>query len=302
MFGSFTQGTIHLSALAHLAFLQAPTVFAGRLPQPTRLPHTRSRGFRRAWSTTRPSDSSTRVPSHFASAYRVGHRGATRGLAEVSRGHALVFRTVPSANTLVRWVDESAFASIVQARPCPTFGRPVRHGVAPSTTARYFSASPSDPTSRWAPCHPQLPRGGCRSTLAVSGFRLRARLGFSIPSSCGRRGITPAFGYGPPHPGAGGTPTLLTSALPGAHYGPLRLPHRPLSEASVEGRDPSTMWASHVTWRAFLTCHSYYPGGPRWVHSSVASPRTAAFPLSQVGRRPRLHFRGLLRIHSRYGP
>jgi hypothetical protein len=24
-----------------------------------------------------------------------------------------------------------AFASIVQARPCPTFGRPVRHGVAP---------------------------------------------------------------------------------------------------------------------------------------------------------------------------
>jgi hypothetical protein len=25
----------------------------------------------------------------------------------------------------------NAFASIVQARPCPTFGRPVRHGVAP---------------------------------------------------------------------------------------------------------------------------------------------------------------------------
>jgi hypothetical protein len=32
---------------------------------------------------------------------------------------------VPSANTLVRWVNENAFASIVQARPCPTFGRPV---------------------------------------------------------------------------------------------------------------------------------------------------------------------------------
>src|ERR1700747_2705826 len=37
----------------------------------------------------------------------------------------LFFRTVPSANTLVRWVNENAFASIVQARPCPTFGRPV---------------------------------------------------------------------------------------------------------------------------------------------------------------------------------
>ena len=190
----------------------------------------RSRRFRHASGTTRPSDSSTGVPSHFALAYRVGCRGATRGPAEVSQGHALVFRTVPSASsayTLVRWVDESAFASIVQARPCPTFGRPVRHGVAPSTTARYCSANPSDPISRWAPCPPQFRRGGSRSTLAVSGFRLRARLGVSIPATCGRRGITPAFGYGPPHPGAGGTSTPLTSALPGARYGPLRHPARP---------------------------------------------------------------------------
>jgi hypothetical protein len=43
----------------------------------------------------------------------------------------MVCDTVPSANTLVRWVDENAFAPIVRARPCPTFGRPVRHGVAP---------------------------------------------------------------------------------------------------------------------------------------------------------------------------
>ena len=37
----------------------------------------------------------------------------------------MFFSTVPSANTLVRWVNENAFASIVPARPCPTFGRPV---------------------------------------------------------------------------------------------------------------------------------------------------------------------------------
>ena len=134
---------------------------------------------------------------------------------------------MPPANTLVRWVDEIAFASVVQARPCPTFGRPVRHGVAPSTTARYCSANPSDPTSRWAPCPPQFRRGGSRSTLAVSSFRLRARLGISIPATCGRRGITPAFGYGPPHPGAGGTSTLLTSALPGAHLRTSPPPCRP---------------------------------------------------------------------------
>jgi hypothetical protein len=82
------------------------------------------------------------------SAYRVTYPGAIQEPRESSWGHTLIFRTVPSANTLVRWVDENAFATIVQARPCPTFGRPVHHGMAPSITARYFSASPSDPTSR----------------------------------------------------------------------------------------------------------------------------------------------------------
>jgi hypothetical protein len=38
----------------------------------------------------------------------------------------------------------------------------------------------------------------------------------------GQRGVTPAFGYGAPHPSARGTPTLLICALPGAHYGPSR--------------------------------------------------------------------------------
>ena len=60
--------------------------------------------------------------------------------------------------------------------------------------------------------------------MAVSGFRLRARLGFSIPSShFGQRGITPAFGYGAPHLSAGGTSTLPIWALPSAHYERIRL-------------------------------------------------------------------------------
>ena len=66
------------------------------------------------------------------------------------------------------------------------------------------------------------PSGGSRSTLAVSGFRLRARLGFSIPIPfSGQRGITPAFGYSAPHPGAGGTSTLLNNALLSAHCQPV---------------------------------------------------------------------------------
>jgi hypothetical protein len=59
----------------------------------------------------------------------------------------------------------------------------------------------------------------------VSGFRLRARLGFSIPSTfSGPRGITPAFGYGAPHSSARGTSTLLNNALLSAHYTAVRLP------------------------------------------------------------------------------
>jgi hypothetical protein len=61
--------------------------------------------------------------------------------------------------------------------------------------------------------------GGCRSALAVSGFRLRARLGFSIPSTLpGQQGITPAFRYDAPHLSVGGTLTLLNNALLSAQY------------------------------------------------------------------------------------
>ena len=76
---------------------------------------------------------------------------------------------------------------------------------------------------------------GFRSVLAVSGFHLRARLDFSIPScSPGQRGITPAFGYSAPHSSAEGTSTPMTHALPSAHYEPLRHPRAPgLSLAGV---------------------------------------------------------------------
>ena len=94
----------------------------------------------------------------------------------------LFFRTVPPANTLVRWVNENAFVLEVQTRPCPTLGRPVHlgfpHRLQPGT---------SPPALRIPPHggHPALrstASGGFRSVLAVSSFRLRARLDVSIPS------------------------------------------------------------------------------------------------------------------------
>src|SRR6516162_8200079 len=122
--------------------------------------------------------------------------------------------------------------------PSPSFGRldlapPLADrfvvGFPPSITARYFSSCPSDSTSRWTPCPPENRRlVASGPPWLVSGFRFRARLGFSIPSTfSGPRGVTPAFGYGTPHSGARGTLTLLNNALLSAHYGPLRHPKRP---------------------------------------------------------------------------
>ncbi len=98
-------------------------------------------------------------------------------------------------------------------------------GWPPSITARYFFSCPSDSTSRWTPCPPEIHRLLASGLpWLVSGFRFRARLGFSIPPTfSGPRGITPAFEYGTPHPSARGTSTLLSDALLSAHYGAVRL-------------------------------------------------------------------------------
>src|SRR5215468_6604931 len=57
-------------------------------------------------------------------------------------------------------VNENAFVSEVQTRPCPTFGRPVHPGFPHRITARYFSSCPSDSISRWTPCPPKYKQFG----------------------------------------------------------------------------------------------------------------------------------------------
>jgi hypothetical protein len=67
-------------------------------------------------------------------------------------------------------------------------------GLPPSITARYFSAGPSDSPHGGHPALRSTASGGFRSVLAVSSFRLRARLDLSIPSAfSGQRGYEPRF-------------------------------------------------------------------------------------------------------------
>jgi hypothetical protein len=85
---------------------------------------------------------------------------------------------------------------------------------------------------------------------------------------------------------------------------PLRLPARlHATHGDVEGRDslaspglPRCVWFPSP--RAAPTTPVDRDGCPR----RLLPHRTAAFPVIQAGRRPQLHFRGLLRIHSRCGP
>src|SRR5260370_1809438 len=103
---------------------------------------------------------------------------------QVSWGHTCIFRIVPPANTLMRWVNEkrlrphSAGSTLPHLWPtCSSSGWP------PLITARYFSSNPSDSGSLRTPCPPRNhEKDGFRFVLAVSGFRLLARLDFSIPS------------------------------------------------------------------------------------------------------------------------
>ena len=78
---------------------------------------------------------------------------------------------MPSANTLVRRVNENAFAFIVQARPCPAFGRPVHlrgspHRLQPGTSPHALRIPPHD----GHPAFRELRSGGSRSALVC--FRL----------------------------------------------------------------------------------------------------------------------------------
>ena len=94
----------------------------------------------------------------------------------------------------------------------------------------------------------------------------------------------------PALPGLAGTTTLSDS----------RRHRRP--KATFEGATLMPPGLPRLPASPFRRAVPTYPGGPRRVHLSVASPPRAAFPVIQAGRRPRLHFRGLLRLHSRYGP
>ena len=160
-------------------------------------------------------------------------------------------------------------------------GRPLTHSL--PTPANAIPRSSIKP-KRGRDCA----RNGGRSCerFDISGFRLRASKGFSIPSyRFGQRGITPAFGYGAPHPSAGGTLTLLIHALLSAHYEPLRHPMASgLSLAGIRLVIPDHALGLPVLRTLSLcTCCRHYPGAAPGRTRRSSHPAVSAFPERVVG-------------------
>ncbi len=93
-------------------------------------------------------------------------------------------------------------------------------------------------------------------------------------------------------------------ALPGLNGRTTLSDSRPARRAchDVGGATSDRNGSPPITRTTVPTCRAHYPGGSERVHTSVASPFHTAFPDRRAGRHPQIHFRGLLRLHSRYGP
>ena len=127
---------------------------------------------------------------------------------------------MPSANTLIRWVNENAFAPIVRARPCSTFGRPVHQWGSPLDYGPVFLLMPFGfhlamdtlPSGCLTTEHPLRFTLGC-----IRRFQLRARVGFP----------------------------LLMVPRPARHYPRLRI-WRPSSERQRDFNPPDLSAAQHT--------------------------------------------------------
>ena len=162
------------AALTHPISCLSSTVFADCLPRPTLPPFSGHAAFTAlVVLLSRPTTPRTPLPTSLT---LIGSLpSVARGSQESSWGHAQIFRTVPSANTLVRWVNENAFAPVMRARPCPAFGRPVR---------------PWSSLLDYGPVLLRIPFG---SRLAAGTLSSEARRAVASGPSC----LYPAFAFVP---------------------------------------------------------------------------------------------------------
>jgi hypothetical protein len=153
------------------------------------------------------------------------------------------------------------------------------------------------------------PNGGCRSALICCRLSPLCpfRLLHTFRSSAASEALPPLVGYSAPHPGAGGTPTLLNYSLLSAHYGPLRLPaghrNRLFIPGLGRGQLPDPRPAGPPKFLGVLSVRavSFHPGESAWASSASCFPGGAGFILYGGLTTLGFPFRGRFRVRLRYG-
>jgi hypothetical protein len=84
-------------------------------------------------------------------------------------------------------------------------------------------------------------------------------------------------------------------------YDPVRLPSWPPPVATLRPLPSPLTGLPPITRTTFPACRAHYPGGSTGCSCRLL-PRSYSLPQWQEGRHPRCHFRGLLGLHSHYGP
>ena len=266
-----------------------PTVFAGRLPQPTRLPPPDGHAAFTALQVLfgRPTPRRASLPTSLS---LIGSVAAAPPADPPRSPRVTHWSSIPCR-------PQTPWCGGWMRSPSPQ----CRLDLAPPLADRFVMGSPLD-SARSAPqtLGPHLTRclfrrGGSRSTCVQACV--------PVPSAtCAGEALPPPLDTAP-LPGAGGTSTLLTCFLRTLRASPPPSPARP---------DPHGLSVGTVPRRrqGFPCCvHSPLPCVPppiprrnRPVLPSLASRPVAAFPVLWAGRLPHSTFRGLLGVHSRCGP
>src|SRR4051794_25526641 len=166
-------------------------------------------------STVGHSDFSHGIPSDFASRLiRPGTQPRRAGPYETSRGNTCSFPAVPPAHTLLRpGIPSTSFASIVQARHhLDLADRFANLGYGPAVRLKPFrphlavgalscAIQPKrvrhTPTARTRQAAGAHPGGFPTRRPSPAAIEPHLHTDLRLRPSCARRGITPAFGYGP---------------------------------------------------------------------------------------------------------
>ena len=82
---------------------------------------------------------------------------------------------------------------------------------------------------------------------------------------------------------------------------PCPTPADAAARSDVEAAALAPNGSPPITRTTLPTCRAHYPGGSRGCACRLL-PHACSFPKWPEGRHPHCHFRGLLRLHSRYGP